>query len=60
MCENMTKRIYEIGKPLGLNKRDISEILNRSSSVIEQSSLGAGPTIYPGDFYGTISIYDFF
>ena len=56
----MTKRIYEIGKPLGLNKRDISEILNRSSSLIEQSSLRAGPNIYPGDFYGTISIYDFF
>jgi len=56
---NMTKRIYRLGKQLGLNNKDIDKILRQTSSRNEQPSLTAGPDVYSGGWYGTISINDF-
>lgn len=50
-------KIYDIGQKIGLNKRDIDNILNQPKN--EQTSLEAGGPIYPCTEYGTISIRDF-
>jgi hypothetical protein len=66
ICENMMqnknkirKNKYYLGIPLGLNYKDVYEILNHSIPEDEQSSISAGPSIYCGTWYGTVSIYDF-
>lgn len=61
-CENMMqnkKNIYRLGIPLGLNNKDIDEILKQTMPRNEQTILSAGPDIYCGGWYGTVSIYDF-
>ena len=57
-CEYMTKRIYELGSSIGLDNKEIDRILNQPTKN-EQPSFAAGPLIYGGGWYGTISIYVF-
>ena len=54
----MKKKMYDLGIRLGVNKKDIDDILNGISTRDEQSYLSLGPN-YPGGFYGTVSINDF-
>ena len=54
----MTKRIYELGSSIGLDNKEIDKILTQPTKN-EQPSFTAGPLIYGGGWYGTISIYDF-
>jgi len=56
------KKIYSLGKKLGLNKQDIESILKSSITI----PIAALPHITKcwwvyevGTLYGTISIYDF-
>ena len=55
----MKNRIYELGSPLGLNKKDIDNIIKHKPDKNEQVSLNVGPDPYYGTWYGTISIKDF-
>ncbi len=50
-------KIHQLGKMVGLNKNDITQVL--SDTVYEQISLSSGPSWYPGGRYGTISIKEF-
>ncbi len=60
LCEKMKKRIYELGSPLGLNKKDIDKIIRQIPEGNEPISLDFGPyNPYYGTWYGTVSIYDF-
>jgi len=54
------KTFYRLGGMLGLNARDVDNILRRNVKDSEQPSLEVGPPPYPwGGFYGTISIKQF-
>ena len=53
------KSFYKLGKMLGLNTREINNVLRYSANKIDQASLEAGPNQYYCSFYGTISIKDF-
>jgi len=53
------KNLYKLGRPLGLNNSDVAQILNQGLPRNEQPSFSAGPDIYYGSWYGTISINDF-
>jgi len=55
----MKNEIYDLGIKLGLNKKDIKEILKNTQMQNENLSLSLGGPGYPGAFYGTISIRDF-
>ena len=55
----MKKRIYKLGRPLGLTYKEIADILSQTISRREQTSLKPGPYIYEGGWYGTVNIYNF-
>jgi len=59
--KKINTKIYDAGKKIGLNKKDINNILNETLSTNEQTSLAAGPhpPMYTSCLYGTISITDF-
>ncbi len=57
--EKINRKIYYVGQKIGLNKKDINNILNNAQSINEQTSLATGPPDYLCTFYGTISIKDF-
>jgi len=50
---------YKLGNKIGLNKKDIKNVLENPNIKIEQPSLSIGGPDYPGTYYGTISIKDF-
>jgi len=52
-------KLYDIGEKIGLNKKEMNNLLNDHPQRIEQSSLLLGPKPYWATFYGTISIKDF-
>lgn len=55
-------KIFEIGQKIGLNKKEIENILTNTSSTIELTSqlLGSGPNEpYWASMYGSISTKDF-
>ncbi|GAG84781.1 unnamed protein product [marine sediment metagenome] len=54
MIEN--EKFYKSAKMLGLNKKEIDDILNDTSAIAEQTSFSSGPFQYPGGRYGTVSI----
>ncbi len=56
---SMKRKIYGLGIKLGLNKKDINDIMKDTSMRDEQTSFSLGPPGYPGSFYGTVSINDF-
>jgi len=53
--------LIEIGRMLGLNKKDIEDIINPTPTNNEQILFTIGPDdpVYPASYYGTISIKDF-
>ena len=55
----MRRKLIELGGLLGLDNKEIVEILSQTPKRNEHPSLTAGPNIYGGAWYGTISIYDF-
>ncbi|MCK5030528.1 MAG: hypothetical protein KAR64_03590 [Thermoplasmatales archaeon] len=55
----MKRKIYGLGIKLGLNKKDINDIMKDTSMRDEQTSFSLGPPGYSGSFYGTVSINDF-
>ena len=59
MNMSRNKTFYKTGKMLGLNTRDINDMLAYSVEKTEYTHLEAGPPMYPCSFYGTISIKDF-
>ena len=59
-----TKKIYGLGKKVGLNKKEIDEIVQKESEEIltnKPKFLIKHPKdeYMPGTTYGTISIYNF-
>jgi hypothetical protein len=56
--KKINRKIYDVGQKIGLNKKDINNMLNNTQSINEQTSLAAGPPAYPCTLYGTISIKD--
>ena len=50
--------IYEIVKKLGLNKKDVNNLLIENECKNEHLSLEAGPEPYWAAMYGAISIND--
>jgi len=56
---SMKRKIYGLGIKLGLNKKDINDIMKDTSMRDEQTSFSLGPPGYHGSFYGTVSINDF-
>ena len=57
---NTNEKIYEIGRTIGLNKKEISSILNDTPIRNEQFYFNGGPIDYLSSLYGTISTKDFF
>ena len=53
------KKIYSLGKKLGLDKQDMESILKGSITSCAVVILPVISHIYKGSYYGTISIYDF-
>ena len=53
------KEKYKIGQMVGLNKKEIKEVLRNITSRKEQPSFSVGSPCYPGSRYGTVSINDF-
>jgi hypothetical protein len=53
------KKIYNIGKKLGLTEKDIITILYNNGLSKEKTVLTMGPYPYNSTHYGTISIKDF-
>ncbi len=52
-------KIYQLGKELGLQERDIDEVIESSKEAVNKE-VPSPMEIYPfGGFYGTISIKDF-
>ncbi len=56
--KKINAKLYEHGQMMGLNKKDINNILDNIIPKNEQLSFVAGPTPYLSSFYGTISIKD--
>ena len=54
-----TSELIALGKKLGLDKKDIGQLLNDIPLRNEQPSFALGPDHYPCSYYGTISIKDF-
>ena len=52
-------KTYKIGQIIGLNKKEINEVLRKITNRKEQPSFSVGPPCYPGNFYGVVSIKDF-
>ena len=53
-------KLLSLGKMVGINKRDIDEIINSLSLKNKPISLSLGPSPYEGGgYYGTVSIRDF-
>ena len=50
--------LYDIGQKLGLDKKDIYNVITNRISGNEQISYTAGPIDYCGAMYGSISIND--
>ena len=50
------KKIFQVGRKIGLNKKEIDHMLNNMSLIDEQNYLTAGPKVYIGSLYGTVSI----
>lgn len=62
MKTNIKKKnanIYEVGKKLGIYKKEINSILKNVESENEHLSYATGPNIYWGNMYGVIGIKDF-
>ena len=63
MNENNKKtysKAYEVGKKIGLNEKDVDDILININASNDQSSIQVGPPDpYIGGFYGTMSFKDF-
>jgi hypothetical protein len=57
MKNNFKNQIKQLGKMLGLNNNDINIALN--NKIKEHTSYSMGPSWYPGNHYGTISVKDF-
>ena len=55
------RKLYKIGNLTGLNKKEMKEVLRNISNREEQTPLSVGVPcgVYPGGWYGTVSIYDF-
>ena len=53
------KEIYQLGTKLGLQQKEIEDILNNTPSNYQDISFSIGPPGYGCTFYGTISIRDF-
>jgi len=54
------EKIYNLGKKLGLNKKDIDRILKGGITGCAITGLPMIASVYKvGGYYGTISIYDF-
>ena len=51
-----TIEFYKLGKKLGLNKKDIDQVLNDMPPDFEHASFSIGPPFYGGGRYGTISL----
>jgi plasmid maintenance system antidote protein VapI len=51
--------IYRLGQIMGLNKKDMNNILNNAHQPTEEYQISLGPKPYYATFYGTISINDF-
>ena len=51
--------IDELGLMLGLEKKNMDQLLKEVSPRDEQVSFSLGPPLYTGGFYGTISVNDF-
>jgi len=52
-------RIYSLGKRIGLNKKDIDNVIMNSGKKLEQVNFSYGPYEYHGGRYGTVSLNDF-
>ena len=52
------EEIYKIGKKLGMSNIEINQIFNNNEHQ-ELIAFSAGPDIYIGTHYGTVSIKDF-
>ena len=50
---------YQLGNKIGLNKKDLKNVLENPNTRTEQPSFSIGGPDYPGTYYGTISINDF-
>ena len=55
---NTTKKLYEYGQMMGLNKNEISNMIDNIVPNSEPLSYEAGPPPYLSSFYGTTSILD--
>jgi len=53
------KKIYVLGKNLGLSRREINNVLREISCEKEEQDFVVGTPTYAGGWYGTISIIDF-
>ena len=57
---NNTKiKIYDIGKKIGIDKKEIEKIWENSLLISEQSNIENGPRGYLSTLYGSLSIKDF-
>jgi len=55
-----SKKIYQIGLNLGLNKKDIDIVLSSKQEISEEITSTSPVEVYKGvGRYGTVSIYDF-
>ena len=59
MKQDIIFKIYKLGNKLGLNKNEINIMVDKQDFIQEQTSFSFGPSWYPGNRYGTISIHDF-
>ena len=56
---NIKFELIKFGKKLGLNKKDIDNMLIEADPRNEQTSFSLGPPWYCGGYYGTVSINEF-
>ena len=54
------ENLYKLGEKLGLNKKDIDDIVKDGTASDKHASLSLGANSYDkGELYGSVSINDF-
>jgi hypothetical protein len=53
-------KLYDVGKKIELNKKDMYNILNNIPLMNKHISITIGPRNYMSSLYGTVSTSDFY
>ena len=57
--KKISKNLYEVSQKLGLDKKEVYNLITDVMSGNEQITIANGPIEYLSTMYGTISVNDF-